>query len=59
MSDRKKRAERREQQSREVEASQKALRASITETERLVGESEQMLRRHRKECDDDNGESEN
>lgn len=53
MSDKKKRAERREQQSREVEASQKALRESITETERLVGESEEMLRRHRKECDDD------
>ena len=58
MSD-KKRAERREQQSREVEASQKALRASITETERLVGESEAMLRRHRKESDDDDRESEN
>ena len=53
MSDKKKRAERREQQSREVEASQKALRESISETERLVGESEKMLRRHRKECDDD------
>ena len=58
MSD-KKRAERREQQSREVEASQKALRASITETERLVGESEEMLRRHRKESDDGDRESEN
>ena len=57
MSDKKKRAERREQQSREVEASQKALRESITETERLVGESEEMLRRHRKECDDDDRES--
>ena len=59
MSDKKKRAERREQQSREVEASQKALRESITETERLVGESEEMLRRHRKECDDDDCGSEN
>ena len=59
MSDKKKRAERREQQSREVEASQKALRESITETERLVGESEEMLRRHRKECDDDDRGSEN
>ena len=53
MLDKKKRAERREQQSREVEASQKALLESISETERLVGESEKMLRRHRKECDDD------
>ena len=59
MSDKKKRAERREQQSREVEASQKALRESITETERLVGESEKMLRRHRKECDVDERESDN
>lgn len=59
MSDRKKRAERREQQSREVEASQKALRESITETERLVGESEEMLRRHRQECDDGDRASEN
>lgn len=53
MSDKKQRAERREQHSREVEASQKALRESIAETERLMGESEEMLRRHRKECDDD------
>ena len=59
MSDKKKRAERREQQSREVEASQRAMRESITETERLVGESEKMLRRHRKECDDDERGSEN
>jgi len=53
MPDRAKRAERREQQAREVEASQATLRASIAETERLVGESDKMLRRHRKECDDD------
>jgi len=59
MSDKKKRAERREQQTREVEASQRAMRESITETERLVGESEEMLRRHRKECDDDERDSEN
>ena len=52
MPDKKQRAERREQHSREVEASQKALRESIAESERLVGESEEMLRRHRKECDD-------
>lgn len=59
MPDRKKRAERREQQSREVEASQKALRESIAETKRLVGESEEMLRRHRKESDDDDRDSDN
>ena len=49
----KKRAERRERHTLEIEASQKALRESISETERLVGESDEMLRRHRKECDED------
>lgn len=53
MTDRKKRAERSEQQSREVEASQEALRNSIAETDRLVGESEAMLRRHRQEREAD------
>jgi hypothetical protein len=56
MSDKKKRAERREQQSREVEASQEALRRSIAETDRLVDESEQMLRRHRAEREEDDDE---
>ena len=46
------RAEQRERHAREVEASQKALRASISETERLVGESDKMLRRHRGERED-------
>lgn len=53
MTDKKKRAERREQQTREVEASQQAMRESIAETDRLVGESDEMLRRHRQERDDD------
>ena len=54
MSDsRKERAERRERHAREVEASQKALRESISETERLVGESDKMLRRHHQEREDD------
>ena len=53
MADREKRAERREQQSDEIEASQEALRTSIAETERLVGESDEMLRRHRRECEED------
>ena len=53
MSDKKQeRAERRERHAREVEASQRALRESISETERLVGESEKMLRRHRQERED-------
>jgi hypothetical protein len=55
MPDKKKRAERREQHAREIESSQKALRQSIKETERLVGESEEMLRRHRRECEKDAG----
>ena len=50
---RKDRADRRERHAREVEASQKALRESILESERLVGESEKMLRRHREEREDD------
>jgi len=53
VADKAKRAERRKQQAREVEANQASLRASIAETERLVGESETMLHRHRKECEDD------
>ena len=58
MTDRKKRAERRDQQAREIEVSQKQLRESIAETDRLVGESDKMLRRHRQECDDDDKEVE-
>ena len=58
MTDKKKRAERRDQQAREIEVSQKQLRESIAETDRLVGESEKMLRRHRQECEDDDKEVE-
>jgi hypothetical protein len=53
MTDKEKRAQRREQQAREVEASQKAMRESIVEADRLVGESEAMLRRHRQEQEED------
>ena len=53
---RKKRAERREQQQREVEESQTRLRASIDETERIVGEADKMLERHRQELDADDAE---
>jgi hypothetical protein len=45
------RAERRDRHSAEVEASQAELRKSISETERLVNQSDQMLRRHRNECE--------
>ncbi len=41
------------QQSREIEENQEALRRSIAETERLVSESENMLRRHRREREED------
>jgi hypothetical protein len=53
MTDKEKRAARREQQSQEAEASQHALRDSIAETNRLVGESDEMLRRHRHEREHD------
>ena len=43
------RAERRERHAADVEESQAALRRSISQTERLVEESDKMLRRHRKE----------
>jgi len=46
------RMKRRERQAAEVEASQAKLRASIAETERLVGESDEMLRRHRRESEE-------
>ena len=47
------RASRAVQQSREIEENQEALRRSIAETERLVSQSEDMLRRHRREREDD------
>ena len=55
MTDKLTRTKRREQQAREVEASQAELRRSIAETDRLVGESDKMLKRHRQECEADEG----
>ena len=52
MSTGKERAARRERHAQEVEASQARLKESISATERLVDQSDQMLRRHRKECED-------
>ena len=55
---RRERALRRDRHAAEIEASQAGLRASIKETERLMGESDDMVRRHRQECenaDQDNG----
>lgn len=44
---------RRERHTSEVAASQAELKESIAETDRLVDESDEMLRRHRRECDED------
>lgn len=57
MADRKTRTERRDQQAREVEESQAKLRASIAETQRLMDASDEMLKRHRRELDDDDSEN--
>lgn len=44
------------QHDREIEENQEALRRSIAETERLVTQSENMLRRHRREREEDGSE---
>jgi len=49
--------ERRARHDRELEESQAALRRSISETERLVGQSEAMLRRHRQEREEDDDDA--
>jgi hypothetical protein len=46
-------AEQAERHALEIEANQHALRESISATERLVNESEKILRRHRRERDDE------
>lgn len=56
MTDARKRAERRAQQAQEVEESQAKLRESIAETERLMDASDEMLRRHRRELEEDDPE---
>jgi hypothetical protein len=56
MTSKQKREARREQQAKEVEASQKILRESIAETDRLVDEADQMLRRHGSEREEDDAE---
>jgi len=47
------RQRRRDDQAREVEESQRALRDSIDETRRLMDASDERVRRHRKQCDED------
>jgi hypothetical protein len=51
------RALRRDQQAREIETNQDALRASIEESKRLVDQSEAMILRHRRECEEDEVQS--
>ena len=45
--------ERRKRQTREVEESQKALRDSIARTQSLLDQSDEMIKRHRRESDED------
>lgn len=54
--DKRQRADRREQQAKEIEANQKALRESIAESQRLVAESETILKRHRREREEDDAD---
>lgn len=56
MVDRINRSNRREQQAREVEESQKKLRDNIAEADRLVKDSEKMLKRHERERESDDDE---
>ncbi|WP_166040868.1 hypothetical protein [Sphingosinicella sp. YJ22] len=44
------RAARRDRQTKEAEENQRQLRASIATSQRLAGEAEAMIRRHRDEC---------
>jgi hypothetical protein len=46
-------AKRQERHASEIEMSQAALRASVAETDRLISESDKMLRRHRREIEED------
>lgn len=47
------REERRKRQAHEVEESQRGLRDSIKKTQDLLDQSDEMLKRHRKECEDE------
>ena len=53
MTDANTRLKRREQQAAEIEANQADLRTSIAESQRLVGEADHIIRRHRQECEAD------
>lgn len=53
MTDKARREARRAQQTREVEANQEALRASIAESRRLIDEASEITQRHRREVEED------
>ena len=50
MPDSSSRKARQDRHASEVEESQRALRRSISDTQRLLDESDEMLKRHRDEC---------
>ena len=47
------RRQRRERHTREVEEAQRGLRESIAKTQKLLDASDEMLKRHRRECESD------
>jgi hypothetical protein len=53
MDQRESKEERRKRQAHELEESQKALRDSIAHTQDLLDQSDELIRRHRRECEDD------
>ncbi|HEY0011382.1 MAG TPA: hypothetical protein VGB79_00855 [Allosphingosinicella sp.] len=58
MPDPKSRKARQDRHASEVEDSQRALRESIDATQRLLDASDAMLKRHRRECDDEEADPE-
>ena len=52
ISDKEARIARRDRQAKEAEENQRQLRVSIATSQRLVGEADAMIKRHRDECTD-------
>lgn len=52
ISDKDARIARRDRQAKEAEENQRQLRISIANSQRLVGEADAMIKRHRDECDE-------
>jgi hypothetical protein len=53
MEDNETRKQRSERHAAEVEESQRGLRESISRTQKLLDQSDEMLKRHRRECEDE------